>query len=78
MSVRWDLPLRKVMLQQIQVLLHHHDGIHLCVPLALPDSIEDLHLLPLCLGIHVPFNLGTFSFLYNVLQCSMPSAKRYP
>ena len=53
-------------------------GVHLCVPFALPDRIEHLGVLSLRLGVHAALDFGIFGFFDDVGEEGVPCSQADP
>jgi len=49
------------------LILRYDDWVHLCVPFAIANGIEDVHFLALSLSIHAAFHFGSVRFIDYIL-----------
>ena len=67
-------PFREVM-DHRHFLLRHDSRVHFRIPFAVPNGVEDVHLLALCLRVHAPFRLCVVGVLEDVLQRCVPCSQ---
>lgn len=55
------------MLHHLPLLQSKDQWVHLGIPLARTDGVQNGGLLALCLGVHAPLHFGFLSFFHDLL-----------